>query len=53
MKKTMILLLTALLALSLCACAVAEAADTSTLKIASPSGAPGLALATLAVENPD
>ncbi|MCR5824933.1 MAG: hypothetical protein K6G54_00050 [Oscillospiraceae bacterium] len=33
--------------------APAEAVDTSALKIACPNGAPALALATLAVENPD
>ena len=53
MKKTLFLLLTALLVLGLCAAALAEADDISTLKISSPSGAPGLALATLAAENPD
>ena len=53
MKKTLFLLLTALVLMSLCACALAEGADISTLKISSPSGAPGLALATLAAENPD
>ena len=53
MKKMLFLLLTALMTLSLCACAVAEADDIAALKISSPGGAPGLALATLAVENPD
>ena len=53
MKKTLFLLLTALLVLGLCACAVAEADDIAALKISSPSGAPGLALATLAAENPE
>ena len=51
MKKCFALILTVALMLGLCA--LAETVDTSALKVASPSGAPGLALAALAVENPD
>ena len=53
MKKLLSLLLIAVLALSVCACSAAETADTSALKITAPGGAPALALATLAAENPD
>lgn len=50
MKKFLSLILACVLLLSACAFAAAEA---PAFKVASPSGAPGLALATLAVENPD
>ena len=53
MKKSIALLMALMTAVSLCVFAGAEAADVSALKIASPAGAPGLALAALAVESPD
>jgi len=48
MKKLMILLTALLLMVSCTACA-----ETPVLKVSSPAGAPGLALATLAVTNPE
>ena len=48
MKKILALLLSALLAIGVCA-----SAEEVSFKVSSPSGAPGLALAALAVENPD
>lgn len=48
MKKFLSMILAAMMLLSLTACAEAPA-----LKVASPAGAPGLALATLAVQNPE
>ncbi len=51
MKKYLAMILAALMVLS-CG-AMAEGTDLSALKISSPSGAPGVALASLAVENPD
>ena len=48
MKKFLSLILAAMLLLSLTACAEAPA-----MKVSSPAGAPGLALATLAVQNPE
>ena len=53
MKKTLSIILCALMLLSVCAVSFAEASDTSAFKVSSPSGAPALALAALAVENPD
>ncbi len=53
MKKLMILLTAALMALCLCVSATAESADTASLTIACPSGAPALALAALAAESPE
>lgn len=50
MKKLFALLLAAAM---LCLCACAEGVDVSALRISSPTGAPGLALATLAAEHPD
>lgn len=50
MKKFLSLILACVLLLSACAFACAEA---PAFTVAAPSGAPGLALATLAVENPD
>lgn len=50
MKKTMSLLLAALMLTALCFGALAEAAA---LRVSCPSGAPALALATLAAEHPD
>lgn len=52
MKKLISLILTVLM-LSACVLAGAEAPEEYTMKVSSPSGAPGLALATLAVQNPD
>ena len=48
MKKFLSMILAAMMLLSLTACAEAPA-----MKVASPAGAPGLALATLAVQNPE
>ena len=48
MKKILALLLTALLAISVCA-----SAEEVSFQVSSPSGAPALALAALAVDNPD
>ena len=53
MKKALLWIMSLLLLTSLCLSACAEGADLSSLRISSPSGAPGLALATLAQENPD
>lgn len=53
MKKLLSLALIAIIALSLCLFAQAENADVSALKAAAPNGAPALALAALAVENPE
>ena len=47
------MLLISLMLLSGCFACQAESADVSALKISAPSGAPALALATLAVEAPD
>ena len=52
MKKAILLLLTVLFTVLMLMTASAET-DVSDLKIAAPSGAPALALATLAQENPD
>ncbi len=52
MKKFLALLLSALMLLG-CVSALAGGADVSALKISSPSGAPGVALAALAVKNPE
>lgn len=48
MKKFLSMILAAMMMLSLTACAEAPV-----MKVASPAGAPGLALATLAVQNPE
>ena len=48
MKKLSLLAVLLCMALTLTACAEAPV-----MKVASPSGAPGLALATLAVQNPE
>ncbi len=50
MKKFLSMILACVLLLSACAFALAETPD---FKVSAPSGAPGLALATLAVQNPD
>ena len=51
MKKIFILLLSAVLALSILAAVSAE--DAYTVKVSAPNGAPALAVATLAAEDPD
>ena len=53
MKQLLSLVLSVLMLLGIGAAAFAEAADVSAFKIAAPGGAPALALAALAVENPD
>ena len=53
MKKFLALMLALMLVFSLSAFAGAEGADPSALTVTAPSGAPALALATLAVENPE
>jgi len=50
MKKFLSMILACVLMMSVCAFAAAEA---PAFKVSAPSGAPGLALATLAVQNPD
>lgn len=50
--KRIVCFLMAMLMMLACA-AVAETADEYVITVASPTGAPGVALATLAVENPD
>ena len=52
MKKRILMIISLMLALSLCAVCAAEGADISGLKVTTPGGAPALALATMAVENP-
>ena len=52
MKKMIKVILALAVVLSLCAMAGAEGADTADLKVTAPGGAPALALATLAAENP-
>ena len=49
MKKMLALILVALMALGMCACAE----DEYVCRVASPTGAPGLALAALAVQSPE
>lgn len=51
MKKILTLILTLALALAVCHCAAAE--DASALTLTAPGGAPALAVATLAAENPE
>jgi len=53
MKKIIALMTALLLVLGMCAFANAEGTDISALTVTSPSGAPALALATMAVENKD
>ena len=50
MKKFLSLMMAALL---LCCAACAETTEAPAMKVSSPAGAPGLALATLAVQNPE
>ena len=52
MKKFLAMMTALVLALGLCAFAAAESADISGLKVTTPGGAPALALAAMAVENP-
>ena len=51
MKKILALIMTLAMVFGLCASVNAEDADISGLTVVSPSGAPALALATMAVEN--
>ena len=53
MKRFFSLILAVLMMTGICAFAAAEPVDTLSFRISSPSGAPGLALAVLAAENPD
>ncbi len=59
MKKLLSLLLASVMVISLAACGSSKTAeevkdvDISAIKVSAPSGAPGIALAALAVENPD
>ena len=53
MKRFISMMTALVLALGMCAFANAEGADISALTVTSPSGAPALALATMAVENKD
>ena len=53
MKKFLAMMTSLVLALGLCAFAAAEGADISGLKVTTPGGAPALALAAMAVENPE
>ena len=53
MRKMIKIILALVLALGLCAAACAEGADIADLKVTAPGGAPALALATLAAENPE
>ena len=53
MKKMVSFLLSGLLVMGACFCAQAEEAAPAAFTVSAPSGAPALALATLAVENPD
>ena len=52
MKKFLAMMTALVLALGLCAFAAAEGADIAGLKVTTPGGAPALALAAMAVENP-
>ncbi len=53
MKKILAMMTALVLALGLCAFAAAEGADISGLKVTTPGGAPALALAAMAAENPE
>ncbi len=53
MKKLLSLLLTGAMMLSLAACGSAKDVDTSAVKVSAPNGAPAIALAAIAKENPD
>ena len=52
MKKLVLMILALVLALSVCLPATAEEADISGLTVTSPGGAPALALAAMAADNP-
>ena len=53
MKKIFAMMAALVLAMSLCAYAAAEGADISGLKVTTPGGAPALALAAMAADNPE
>lgn len=53
MKKILAVMLALALVLGLCAFANAESADVSAMTVTSPGGAPALALAAMAAENPE
>ena len=53
MKKMLSVILALALALGLCVSAGAESADVSAFTVTSPNGAPALALAAMAAENPE
>jgi NitT/TauT family transport system substrate-binding protein len=53
MKKLLSLFFAGITALSLAACGSAKDADTSAVKVSAPNGAPAIALAAIAKENPD
>ena len=52
MKKILTMMMALVLALGLCVFAAAEGADISGLTVTTPGGAPALALAVMAAENP-
>ena len=52
MKKILAMMMALVLALGLCVFAAAEGADISGLTVTTPGGAPALALAVMAAENP-
>ena len=52
MKKILAMMMALVLVMSLCAFSAAEDADISGLTVTTPGGAPALALAAMAVENP-
>ena len=52
MKKILAMMMALVLTMSLCAFSAAEGADISGLTVTTPGGAPALALAAMAVENP-
>ncbi|MCR5584923.1 MAG: ABC transporter substrate-binding protein [Lachnospiraceae bacterium] len=53
MKKLLSLFLAGAMMLSLAACGSAKDVDTSAIKVSAPNGAPAIALAAIAKENPD
>lgn len=53
MKKLLSVILSAAMLIGVSTCAFAAEADTSSFKISSPGGAPGLALASIAAESPE
>ena len=52
MKKILAMMMALVLTMSLCAFSAAEGADISGLTVTTPGGAPALALAAMAAENP-